>query len=218
MDIAVHINPSRPHQVEHGQWLKRGIERHGLKVEVTAGVLVDADIHIVSGPNYAKRMWLGHPRTVLLDRAYYHEEKSGRWHSMDWVSLGWMREDGGRRFRAGSGRMPPAVEERPAAGGTIFLADYGGHVESADTVRRHPCEEQTKESLRDALRKHRTAIGYQTTALVAAALAGLEIVCKDARNILWERNWLELLPYADWHWSEIESGEAWEFLRGSLES
>jgi hypothetical protein len=175
---------------------------------------MQADIHVVSGPHYAKQFWIGHPRTVLLDCAYYHEEKSGRWHSMDWVSLGWMREDGGRRFRAGSGRPPPALEPRRTEGGTIFLADFGGPTEAADTVRRHPADEAPTEPLRDALRRHRRAIGYQTTALVAAALAGLEIVCKDARNILWEPNWLELLQYADWHWSEIESGEAWDHLRG----
>ncbi len=174
-----------------------------------------ADVHIVSGPHYAKDVWQGHPRTVLLDRAYYHDGKSGRWRSMDWVSLGWLREDGGRKFRAGSGRASPEIEERPAAGGTIFLADYGGPVEPADTVRRHPDEEKSSEPLRAVLRRHRTAIGYQTTALVAAALAGLEIVCRDRRNILSEPNWRELLPYADWHWSEIESGAAWEHLKVS---
>lgn len=131
---------------------------------------------------------------------------------MDWVSLGWMRADGGRLFTAGAGRASPAIEDRPTQGGTIFLADYGGPIEPADTVRRHPADEQPRESLRDALRRHRTAIGYQTTALVMAALAGLEIICKDRRNILWESNWLALLPYADWHWSEIESGAAWEHL------
>jgi hypothetical protein len=173
-----------------------------------------ADVHIVSGPHYAKSVWQGHPRTVLLDCAYYHDGKTC-WHSTDWVSLGWMREDGGRRFRAGTGRTPPEIEARPTEGGTIFLADFGGVIEPADTVRRHPDEEKPREPLRAALRRHRKAIGYRTTALVAAALAGLEIVCKDARNILWEREWLELLPYADWHWSEIESGEAWEHLKGS---
>ena len=175
-----------------------------------------ADVHVVSGPHYAKEHWLGHPRTLVLDRAYYHEGRTGRWHSMDWVSLGWMREDGGRRFRTGTGRQAPRIEGRPAQGGTIFLADFGGPIEPADTVRRHPADEKPQESLRDALRRHRKAIGYTTTALVAAALAGLEIVCKDRRNILCEPNWLELLPYADWHWSEIESGEAWAHMRQSL--
>jgi hypothetical protein len=168
-------------------------------------------VHIVSGPHYAKSVWLGHPRTILLDCAYYHEGRT-RWRSTDWVSLGWMREDGGRLFHVGIGRTQPEVEERPHEGGTIFLADFGGIIEPADTVRRHPAEETPQETLRAALRRHRNAIGYQTTALVAAALAGLEIVCKDARNIVCEPNWLGLLPYADWHWTEIENGEAFEHL------
>ena len=149
----------------------------------------------------------------MLDCAYFHDDKTGRWRSTDWVSLGWLREDGGRRFRAGAGRTPPLIEECRAQRGSIFLADYAGPIERADTVRRHPADQSPRESLRDALKRHRVAIGYQTTALVRAALAGLDIVCKDARNILWESDWLELLPYADWHWSEIESGEAWEHLK-----
>jgi hypothetical protein len=212
MVVAIHINPAQPHQVEHGQWLKQGIERHGLKVEVTASPTMPADIHIVSGPHYAKSVWQGHEKAVLLDCAYYHEERSGRWHSTDWVSLGWMREDGSRCFRAGAGRKPPQIEARPSEGGTIFLADFGGVIEPADTVRRHPADEAPAEPLRAVLRRHRKAIGYRTTALVTAALCGLEIVCRDARNILSETGWLELLPYADWHWSEIASGAAWDHL------
>lgn len=164
-------------------------------------------MHVVLGPHYAKNAWLGHERVILLDRAYYRGDP-------EHVSLGWMRADGGRHFRVGAGREAPAIEPRPTEGGTIFLADFGGPIEAADTVRRHPAEEAPTESLRDALRRHRKAVGYRTTALVAAALAGLEIVCKDAANILWEPNWLELLPYADWHWSEIESGAVWDHLKG----
>jgi len=134
---------------------------------------------------------------------------------MDWVSLGWLRADGGRDFRTGAGRSAPQIEDKPETGGSIFLADYGGPIEPADTVRRHPAEEAPQETLREALRRHRLAIGYQTTALVTAALAGLDFICKDPRNILWEENWIELLPYADWHWSEIESGEAWEHLNAA---
>lgn len=218
MDIAAHINPAQLHQVEHGQWLKKGFERHGLAVEITASPRTPADIHVISGPHYAKHVLQGHPRVLLLDRAYYHEGRTGRWHSMDWVSLGWLQADGGRIFKAGNGRPAPRVEERPAIGGSIFLADYGGPLEPADTVRRHPAEEAPCEPLHQALRRHRVAIGYSTTALVAAALAGLEIICKDSRHILRDPRWLELLPYADWHWSEIESGEAWEHLRHGLET
>jgi hypothetical protein len=212
MHIAFHCNPAQPHQREHAEWLSAGCQRHGLSLSVTPDRHVVADIHIVSGPHYAKSVWLDHPAVLWLDRSYYHEEKSGRWKSMDWVSLGWLRADGARVFESGAGRAPPSVEDRPENGGTIFLADYGGPVETADTVRRHPADEPPREGLREALRRHRIAIGYQTTALVAAALAGLEIICKDPRNILWQPNWLELLPYADWHWTEIESGSAWGHL------
>lgn len=68
----------------------------------------------------------------------------------------------------------------------------------------------------DALRRHGVAIGYQTTALVRAALEGLDTVCLDSRNILAQPDWYELLPYADWEASEISSGEAWEHLKHDI--
>jgi hypothetical protein len=212
MVVAIHVNITQPHQVEHGQWLRRGFERLGIKAEVTNSPTTPADIHVVSGPHFAKQNFLNHPRTILLDRAYYHEEKTGAWKSMDWVSLGWMRPDGGRDFKTGTGRLKPAVRDRSSTTGTIFLADYCGPVELADHVRHHPSQAASSEPLRDALRRYATAIGYQTTALVTAALEGLEIICRDNRNIMADPNWLELLPYADWHFSEIESGEALEHI------
>ena len=51
---------------------------------------------------------------------------------------------------------------------------------------------------------------------MTAALEGLEVVCKDDRNIMAEPNWLELLPYADWSHHEIENGDVWEHLALSL--
>ena len=131
---------------------------------------------------------------------------------MDWVSLGWLRNDGGRTFTIGSGRESPKIGTRESETGTIFLGDYLGPIEPATCVRRHPAQQPNAEPLREQLRRFRTAIGYQTTALVTAALCGLEVICKDQRNIMAESNWLDLLPYADWHWTEIESGEALEHL------
>jgi len=175
---------------------------------------MSADIHVVLGPHYAKDKWQGH-KTILLDRAYYHEEMLPQGF-MAWVSLGWMRDDGGRDFRIGEGRARPEQRDCQAAKGTIFLADHGGPVESADTIRLHPAQQRPVQGLRESLSEHKTAIGYQTTALVTAGLMGLDIVCKDKRNIMSESNWLDLLPYADWRWSEIASGEAWEHLRESI--
>jgi len=213
LEVVYHCNPHQPHQVEHGHWLKAGLWRHGLELKITADCRRPADVHIVSGPHYAKGYWLDHPRTLLLDRAYYHEVKSGRWKSMDWVSLGWMLPDGGRRFSKGEGR--PAPERKPikTEGGRIFLADYNGTVlNDVDTVRLHPANRHYDEPLLDVLARHRHAIGYMTTALVTAALEGLTIDCRDRRNILAEPDWIQLLPYADWHGDEISAGDAWEHL------
>lgn len=209
MSIIVHVNPRLPHQTEHGEWFKEGFRRVGLRCEVTTDPLKNGDIHIVSGPHYVRNYW---PNTLLLDRAYYMEvQKPPGMASMPCVSLGWFY-DGRRHFKPGSGRKPPEKKDPPGEGGTIFLADYNGKVERADTVRLHPANQKHEESLKDVLRKHRRAVGYQTTALVAAGLEGLEVICKDERSIMSHSNWLELLPYADWSYEEIKSGEAIDFL------
>ncbi|MGW8181290.1 MAG: hypothetical protein ACWGQW_21375, partial [bacterium] len=88
---------------------------------------------------------------------------------MDWVSVGWLRPDDGRRFRTGSDRRPPTCKDPKSEGGTIFLADYDGPIEGADTVRLNPSQAQSNEPLLDVLSRHRIAIGYRTTALVTAA-------------------------------------------------
>lgn len=163
---------------------------------------------MVNGPWYAKAQWMGHPRTILVDRCYYRGDP-------DHVSVGWMRPDGGRDFVIGEGRTQPLIKTRPS-GGSIFLADYDGPVEAADTVRLHPARDEPRESLTAALRRHRVAVGYQTTALVTAALEGLHTVCKDSRSIMADPYWLQKLPYADWHYDEISDGDLWEHLRLSL--
>lgn len=221
MDIAIHINPAQPHQREHAEWFESGIARHGrnCKIITTDAIDQQADIHIISGPHYAERYWLGNPAVLKIDRAYYNEEKSGRWASMDWISIGWLNKDGSREFTIGSDhkRRPPRIKDRRTGNGSIFLADYRGRIDQADTIRLHPCECQHTEPLADALRRHDTAIGYQTTALVTAALEGLNIICKDSRHILNQPNWHELLPWADWKYLEIQNGDAWEHLQQSLD-
>lgn len=191
-----------PHQRKYANHLQKGFQKHNLASKITSSIIEDGDIHVVLGPHYAKKQWLGY-ETILLDRCYYKGDP-------EHVSLGWMRSDGGRTFRIGNcgGRIPPEIKDGPDRGGSIFLADFDGPVESADTIRHHPAREKSSDGLIDALRRHRVAIGYQTTALVTAGLEGLKVVCKDDRNIMHESNWQELLPWADWHWSEIESGEA----------
>lgn len=96
----------------------------------------------------------------------------------------------------------------------MFLADYDGpQAYEADEIRFHPARGKSADSLEAAFERNDIAIGYQTTALVTAALAGLHPVCLDKRNIMARDDWLEVLPYADWHLDEIENGDVWEFVK-----
>lgn len=166
-------------------------------------------MHIVSGPWYAYPTWRKHERTIWLDRCYYKGDP-------DHVSLGWARPDGGRTFVVGEGKESPVPKPAKTGDKTIFLADYQGPVEQADTVRLHPAEQTYTQPLVDAIAEHDHAIGYDTTALVTAGLMGLSVECRSPTSIMAMSNWLEVLPWADWHYTEIESGEAWETLLQQL--
>ena len=212
MHITFHCNTSQPHQVEHGRWLKKGFKCHGLNLNITADITKEADIHIVSGPHYALDYWKDHQRVILLDRALWHQEKPEKWRSMDWLSAGWVK-NGQRVFRVGCGRKHPKPKAGSNGRGSIFLADYYGPVEQADTIRLHPQRDTNPEPLLDCLHRHARAIGYNTTALITAGLEGLEIECKSPDSIMSHSNWLELLAYTDWKYSEIQSGALWQHLR-----
>lgn len=212
MHIAIHSNPAMPHQQAYAHYFRQGFIKHGITAEVTASPTQGADIHVVLGPHYAKDQWIGHPRVILLDRAYYHDEKVSHVRSMDWVSIGWMRADGGRHYFERDSRDKPIIENHPQGQGTIFLRDHGGPMGRADTIRFHPAERPSTESLQQALLRHRIAIGHQTSALVKAGLMGLTIDCRDKRNIMFEKNWLQLLPWAEWNYQDIQSGELWSHL------
>lgn len=221
MDIVYHFNPSQPHQIEHGKWLFKGFKKHGLNLVCTDDVNRQADVHIVSGPHYAKNRWINHDlgRVLLIDRAYIpgHQYRGGKWASEDYVSIGWMNRDGTRSFVKGSGKPKIQIQHCAAKSGTIFLADYNGLIvtEGVDTVRQHPANLVTKhsESLKCALSRHKYAFGYNTTALVTAALLGLETKSLVKGHILNQDDWLGKLPYADWSYNEIENGDAWEHLQ-----
>ncbi len=131
---------------------------------------------------------------------------------MNWLSAGWIK-NGVKEFRVGNGRKAPEPKTGNTGKESVFLADYSGTIEQADTIRLHPERESNSEQLLDCLRRHVRAIGYNTTALITAGLEGLDIECREQNNIMSQSNWLELLAYADWHYSEIQSGELWDHLR-----
>ena len=209
MDAAIHINPAIKYQLKYGEYLKDGFKRHNIKADVTCVVEKKANIHVILGPYYAKPYYLGRQNVVLLDRAHYQKDPVN-------VSIGWMNKGGGRDFVEGEGRKPPEIADNASGDKTIFLADYNGKIEKADTIRHHPAQEKNTLSLVDELSRHRKAIGYDTTALVTAALNGLEVETYSKCHILNQSNWLNLLPYADWHYTEIENGDLWAHLRLSL--
>lgn len=211
MSIIIHTNLTLAHQYQYAKYFKQGFDRHGLKSEITSDRFKQADVHIVQGPHYAKDIWLNHPNVILLDVAYYHPERTTHPRSMDWVSIGWMNEKGGRDFIKGAGRKSPEIGETQGTK-TLFLADFNGPIEQADTIRLHPANKKYPDKLEDVFKEHGTAIGYNTSALVQAGLAGLKIICKSEINIMAQPNWLELLPYAEWNYTEIKSGELWEHL------
>lgn len=216
MDITVHVNPTLSHQVGHGDALEKGFKRHGLKTRVTSEVKAEGGIHVVSGPYYAKNYWMSQKqrnpdtKVILLDRCYYKGDP-------DHISLGWMIETGDRIFTAGEGKTPAIPEEKDFKHGVIYLADYNGQVDiTADYIRYHPRNKTPERSLPLDLLNYGRAIGYNTTALVTAALMGLEVESLNEYHILNQEDWEYLLPWADWSHKEMETGEAWEHLRTCL--
>lgn len=166
---------------------------------------MEATIHVVLGCNYAKNYWLKHDRVVLLDRCYYNDDG-------EHLSVGWMNSKGGRDFVIGEGR--PSLTIRESHGNkSIFLADYNGVTEPADIIRLHPCNEKHERPLIEDLKQCNEATGYNTSALVTAALEGLKINCKGEQNILTNPDWLELLPYTNWTYNEIKAGIVWAHLQ-----
>jgi len=208
MDIAIHGNPSQVHQVKLTELISNGFKRHGLRSTVTSDRLLHADIHVVIGPHYAKNTYLSHNNVILVDRCYYKGNP-------DHVSVGWMNTKGGRDFVEGEGRVRPKVR-KSLGDKSLFLADFNGVVEDADIVRQHPANVSCETTLAEDIKQCDRAIGYNTTALVLAALGGLDVTCKGDTSILLDENWLNLLPYADWHNDEIESGELWHHLKLSF--
>lgn len=194
--VCVHANPGVENQRRYGPALAAAFKFHGYTATVTPDIHQPADIHICMGPHYAKSKWQGHPRTVLMDRCYYRGDP-------DHVSLGWLRSDGCREFFTGEGRKPPERKPLKEGNKTLFLVDYGGIVEQADTIRFHPAQKRPERPLEDDLATHAIAVGYQTTTLVTAALAGLTVVSKSPLNIMSRPDWLEVLPYADWGFHEL---------------
>lgn len=226
--ILIHVNRALPHQVTFGQALRAGFCRHGERAELTAVVEDDADLHVVLGPHFAKRHWLGHPAVLLLDRCFWGNERTE-------VTLGRMTASGGRVFLdncPGDRPQPTMRDGMPAparenARGLVVNDFRGDWSELADLaceyavhvrVRLHPVEAPAKKPLLDDLEWAHIVVGHRTSALVTAILEGRKVVTTDAEHVVCgidrgAKQWLANLSYTQWNQQEIESGEAWDKLQ-----
>lgn len=199
---VIHCNSRLSHQVDYAQALAAGIPG----AEISYSPDTPADTHIVIGPHFAK--W---PDALMLDRAY--------WGDPDCVSVHWLKDGEkvrttGNPYRAHPDFMPYKVGNRE-----IYLCDYGEKwgLESDITVRYHPAQSTPRMPLMDELERHDIATGRRTTALVDAALMGLEVRTDDPHSPVWpirnktgdREQWLRDLAWHNWSKDEIINGSMW---------
>lgn len=208
---AILVNPALSHQLDHARAWRAGLKRHGIDLVVTHDRDYQADMLILSGPNYAPTR-RGDDNVLYIDRAY--------WGDPDSVSIHWLN-DGEKVFTGCTADRPhPALLPYRTSQKRIYLCDYGhrarGHY---DAVRLHPTEGGTG-SLQEAMQGYGVAVGRRTTALVDAAIAGLVVETDDEHSPVWpirglkgnRGDWITGLAWHNWSLTEIEEGDAWAYL------
>lgn len=230
--VVIHTNLNLKNQVESAAWLKAGFERHGLEVEVTADKAAPGKIHVVQGPHYAYREWLGRENVLFLNRCYYGDARFD-------LSIGWLQADGSRdfRWRDEPRRQLPDLEpmkpeKRKADQCAVVFGDYGE--DCTDTVRDalktygrtyyrpHPADRRESIVLSPDWTLQQTfsiadvAVGNSSTVLVDAMVNGLHIDCRDSMHPVnmdaSRETIMARLSWADWGHEEIIDGEFVEHL------
>jgi hypothetical protein len=227
MQKVIHYNPKLQHQVDHAQ----AFQRCGFEASSTPEC--EADVHVISGNWFAYNRWKHHPRTLMIDRAY--------WGDPEYVSIGWLQPDGSRKFACGDKprHSPQMMPWKSREVSCIVLADYDQDISEIATqassrfasvqIRRHPSEGVAHQGkLTDWLKLRDVCIFSSGTAGFEAVRLGVPSICLDPRNPIapvcanamdaelyrGDRNtWLHELSYKQWSLAEIASGEAWEHLK-----
>lgn len=243
--VVIHTNMALGNQRACAAWLKEGFEAHGIDAEITPDKHAESDIHVIQGPHYAYREWVGKPNVIWLNRCFYGD------HFYD-LSLGWLNADGTRNFgntdRPGKNGELPALSPRKRlrrstglkGGCCIVFGDYGRDpAEECQLARQHfdrvyyrphPAS-QTSQSpvlspdwtLAEAFSMADGAVGYSTTALIKARINGLHTLSTDPNHVvLWEpdddERWLRKLSWCQWSSDQIRRGEFWEHLSEGFNS
>ena len=233
--ITVHINPNIENQVVYGTALADGFMQHGERVNLTSDVRAHGDVHCIIGPWYAFREYRNHPGVLYLDRAC--------WDHPAYTCINWLA--GGEKVWSwglcGTARNHPQLKPRKTEGRrAIVLCDYNepsyqyenrlrphfSHI----TIRKHPAQMGTcghqPPSLVEQLADHQFAIGKRTSALVTAAIEGLNVFCVDpyspvypvacpvpSLSVASRAAWLRDLSWHHWTPDEIAAGQAWDYFR-----
>lgn len=230
MKVVIHTNQSLAHQVDWGEALEAGLRRHRIQPLNTGSPTEPGDVHIVQGPHFALQVWRHHPAVIWLDRCFYADPYS-------WVSLGWLRPDGGRDFPAArrsdrwEAHEDQIVRLQPwkEGGDTVVFGDFASQAPAllsairehgAAAYRPHPSAPgwpacpvpELRETLQKTLSRAALVVGWGSTALPAAVLAGVRVRCLDPRNVAALAGearlpWCHWLAYTQWHRDEVARGD-----------
>lgn len=204
----IHCNLNLQHQIKYAQAVKNGFRRHGIEASI-GKTNQDGDTHVIIG-NWFAPQWKGINGTLMLDRAY--------WKDPDYVSVHWIYRKEKQFERINDFREHPEPAPYKTGDRKIYLCDYGDKIKSMSgmSIRWHPAQVPIQKPLIESLNEHDIAIGKRTTALVNAAIAGLEVVSDDEyspifpisglRDPIAREYLLNDLAWHNWSYEEIESG------------
>jgi len=231
VSLVIHTNIGLENQRVCAAALKDGFAKHGIDAEVTPSIYKQADIHLIQGPWYAYKEWLGKPNVIWLDRCFYGCSKTV-------LSLGWLNPDGSRNFgdcdKPAKGELPELKPRKDYRGSCVVFGDYGrdmtAEIHLARTrhagglfFRPHP-QDQTNPhramtldcELSSVFEIADVAIGHGSTVLVDAKIAGLRVESTDWRHVINfegdRETWLRQLSWKQWSLNEIRAGHFWEHL------
>jgi hypothetical protein len=228
MQGVMYYNPKRLHQVDHA----RAFESCGFKASIGL-IKPEPEVCVISGPYYMYDAMKHHPRTLMIDRAW--------WGDPEYISIGWLQEDGSRTFATGEAPRPKPEYEawKTREVSCIILADYRQDISEIATqassrfasvqIRRHPAEGVAHQGkLTDWLRLRDVCICTSGTAGFEAIRLGVPTICLDPDNPIApvcsnsidaelyrgdRSDWLHQMSYKQWSLAEIASGQAWEHLQ-----
>ncbi len=215
--FAIHASPGQPHQLDFARALQSGFAKHAQASSIDTTGEAAADVHVCLGPWFALKRWQYDPQVLYLDRCYWGDPASV-------VSLHWL--ENAEKCSTWNTAPRPVPQVKPYRQGperAIYLCDYGEFPPPRFAhFRRHPEDKPGQPTLQQHLEGYTVAHGRRTTALVAAAIEGLQVVSVDRHSPVYPISgqtdrcritWLKGLAWHNWSRDEIASGAAWEYLK-----